>query len=423
MATKKKRGIIDRILMGSEKSEGYARSTLPSNRWELFWDIFKGRFWKLVIINLLVLIFFIPLFALFFLRTNGISNMGMLYPFSQGFGIGYQAPLSMMGYAQDIIFNVDLMIYLFFPIVLMIAAVGIAGGAYVIRNMVWTEGIFVANDFWKGVKQNIKQLLVIVLVYSLVFYFITLSLDMCEQNLARGAGIRWLFIVSKILSYIILGFYTVMTLHMITMSITYKLKFRHLVKNSFLLTLGLLPQNLFFILLGIIPFILFSIGGVCLIIGVILIILFGFSLFLLIWTNYSHWIYDRFINDKVEGAKKNRGIYEKIKESNSEALKQYREQVARTAVSSLSSKPIKPITDDDLTIEELPQIFSRKDIEKLNESKQRLIEDHERYVEEHLNDPEYIEARETEKALEEEKQKRIEQAKRELEKRNKKSKK
>ena len=55
MAQKKKRGLIDRLLMGSEKSEGYARASLPSNRWELFWDIFKGRFWKLVIVNLLVL--------------------------------------------------------------------------------------------------------------------------------------------------------------------------------------------------------------------------------------------------------------------------------------------------------------------------------------------------------------------------------
>ena len=38
-------------------------------------------------------------------------------------------------------------------------AIGISGGAYVMRNMVWTEGIFVANDFWRGVKLNYKNAL------------------------------------------------------------------------------------------------------------------------------------------------------------------------------------------------------------------------------------------------------------------------
>ena len=125
------------------------------------------------------------------------------------------------------------------------------------------------------------------------------------------------------------------------------------------------------------------------VIGIILLILFGFSLILLIWTDFCQWSYDRFINDKVPGAQKNRGIYEKIKESDAGALKQYREQMAMVARSSLNNKPIKPITDDDLKLEELPTSFNRNDILKLNESKQAIYEDHARYVEEHKNDPVY----------------------------------
>ena len=166
----KKRGLIDRLMLGREKSEGYARASLPSNRWELFWDIFKGRFGKLFIVNLLVLLFFIPLIALIFFRYVTLANMGATYPFSQSLGVGYQAPASLAGLPESIIFNVNMFIYLFLPITLMIAAVGVSGGAYIIRNMIWTEGIFVANDFWRGIKQNIKTMLVIALVYSLVFY-------------------------------------------------------------------------------------------------------------------------------------------------------------------------------------------------------------------------------------------------------------
>ena len=58
-----KKGFIARMLEGKERSEEYARSTLPTNRWQLFFDIFKGNFGKLVKVNLLTLLFFLPLVA------------------------------------------------------------------------------------------------------------------------------------------------------------------------------------------------------------------------------------------------------------------------------------------------------------------------------------------------------------------------
>ncbi len=420
MATKKKKGgLINRLIMGKEKSEGYARASLPSNRWELFWDILKGRFWKLVIVNLLTLLFFIPLFALIFFRYIAILNYGSMCPFSQSFGVGFGSVGSLIGYGESIVFEVNMLIFLFLPIAIMIAMVGVSGGAYVIRNMVWTEGIFVSNDFWRGIKQNIKQLLIVGLVYSLIFYVSILSMSLIDQMLATGNGIAWLLTVGKVLIIGFLIFYSIMTAHMITMSVTYKLSFPKLVRNSFLFTIGMLPHNIFFLAVGMIPFILLMLGGIVFIIGLMLVLLFGFSLILLVWTDFCQWAYDRFVNDKVPGAQKNRGIYEKVKESDSGALKKYREQIALTARSSLNSRPIKPITDDDITIAELPTSFNRSDIEKLNASKQAMYDDHARYVEEHINDPEFAQTEE-EKDAEKERQareKRIEQAKRELSKR------
>ena len=55
-----KQGWLSRLYEGREKSEDYARNSLPTNRWSLFWDIFKGNFGKIVKINLLMLIFFLP---------------------------------------------------------------------------------------------------------------------------------------------------------------------------------------------------------------------------------------------------------------------------------------------------------------------------------------------------------------------------
>ncbi len=419
MAKKNKRGLLDRLMMGSEKSEEYARASLPSNRWELFWDIFKGRFGKLFIINLLILLFCLPFIALIVFRSMSISAYGTLYPFSQGFGVGYGAYPSMVGWPESIVHMVNISTLIFTPIAFFIAAVGISGGAYVIRNMVWTEGIFVANDFWRGIKQNFKQILIILLFYSVVFYFSFLAISMCEKNVAQGISPVWLFKVAKVLIYILLITFSVMTLHMITMCVTYELKIKHLIKNSFLFTFALLPSNVVFLFLGLIPFLLLLFNGFLMIIGVLIIIIFGFSYFLLVWTNYCQWSYDKFLNDRVKGAQKNKGIYEKVKGNTSESLKKYREQLALAKPSSLSTKPIKPITDDELTLAELPTSFSRKDIEKLNQSRQVLYEDHERYVEEHKNDPEFVNIEkdaEVEK-IRLERERRIEKAKKELAKR------
>ncbi len=416
---KKNGGLIDRLIMGKEKSEGYARASLPSNRWELFWDIFKGRFGKLFTINLLVLIFFIPLFLLLFFRFISLSNYGAIYPFNQPFGIGFQAMENMTGYSENIVYNVNAMTLLFLPIVAIIASVGISGGAYVVRNMVWTEGIFVSNDFWRGIKQNFKQIVVIALLYSLFFYFIILMISFADLMLAYNPDNKWLLIIAQVMLYTLLATLSIMAFHMITMSVTYELKLKQLIKNSFLFTIGLLPQNIFFLAIGFIPFLLMLLGDLFAGIGVILILVFGFSLLLLVWTDFCQWSYDKFINDKVPGAQKNRGIYEKVKESDSGALKQYKEQMALAGRSSLSSKPIKPITDEELTIAELPVSFNRNDIEKLNESKRAIYEDHARYVEEHKNDPEFQQT-EAEMQIEkeqEERRKRIEKAKKELSKR------
>ena len=424
MASNGYRGFINRLVAGSEKSEGYARAKLPSNRWELFWDIFKGRFGKLFLINLLTMLFFIPLALLIFFRYMSVVSLGMVHPFATGFGVGYQAPSSMAGLVENIAFSSNLTAFLLLPLALMIAAVGLSGGFYIIRNLVWTEGIFIANDFWRGIAQNIKQMLIIMVTYSVFLYLSILTISLCNAKIASGEGAAWVFYMLIGLMTVVLVFITLMVLHMITLCVTYKYTFFQLIRNSFFFTIGNPITSIFFIALGALPFIFLLLGDFFMIVGVVVLLIFGFSLFMLVWTIYCQFLYDRFLNDRVAGAKKNRGIYEKVKQDQSDAVKKYREQIEiANATSSLSNRPIKPITDEELKLAELPQVFNRQDIEKLNESRKALYEDNERYIQEHLSDDKFAKTENTKTNLtsaEEERQKRIEKAKKELEKRNKK---
>lgn len=419
MAKNRKGGLINRLIVGKEKSEEYARASLPSNRWELFWDIFKGKFWKLVLVNLLTFLFFIPLILLLYFRTSMIISNGAYFPFGQGFGLGYGAPTSMAGMAEGIIHSTNLIVYLFLPVAVAIACVGISGGAYVIRNVVWTEGDFIVGDFWHGVKVNYKQVLIIGLLFSLMFYLTTCFCSLADQYVATGAELSWLWITGKVIAIAILIFYSFMTAHMVTMSVTYQYKIWHLLRNSFLFTVGLFPLNLFFGAICAAPFLLSLIGGIVQIIVLVLVALLAISFALLVWTDFCQWAYDSHINTKI-GAKKNRGIYEKVKKDNDKKkVEAYKNTLERNTATQLYSKPIKPITDDEIQLAQLPEAFTRADLEKLRESKEIIYEEDRKYVLEHQNNPENIEAIKTQEQLEAERQKRIEKAKRELAKRKK----
>ena len=387
-----KKGFIARMLEGKERDEEYARSTLPTSRWGLFWDIFKGRFSKLVIVNLLMLIFFIPMILVVVFRIVYVNVQATLMPFSAWLGVGYPAMPNLEGMPQQLLLSSNLQFGLLMIVAALIAAVGISGGMYVIRNMVWTEGIFVANDFWRGIKINIVNVLQSALFYGVFLYLFVISISWSNWMLATGAGNDVLITISMVVSYIAIAIITMMFLWMLSMGGNYKLKFFQLLKNSFLMTFGLIFHNIFFVALMLIPVILMLLGSFFQVVGIIIMILFGISYMLLVWFNYSQWAFDKFFESKREGGKVNRGIYPKGKGGDqSRAVQEYQAnlEAAMSVKSDLSSRPIKPITDD-LKVYELPESFSRGDLKKLRESKELIAEDTEKYVEEHKNDEKYV---------------------------------
>ncbi len=392
MAQGEKKGFIARMLEGKERDEAYARSTLPTGRWSLFWDIFKGRFSKLVIVNLLMVVFCIPFIAVYFLRYMMLVGQGTLLP-SNTLGVAWPAVPDIAGLEQQMILSTNLLWGALLVVAALIAGIGIAGGIYVIRNMVWTEGIFVANDFWRGIKINAVVVIQSTLFYGILLYFFTISIDAASVVIATGSGNNTLMVISQVFCYIAIALLTMMYLWMLSMGANYKLKFFRLLKNAFLMPFGMIFHNILFVALMAIPLILVLLGSFFAMFGYIILILFGLSYALLVWLDYSQWVFDKYFESKREGGKVNRGIYPKAGKGGeqSKAVQQY-EQAAEEAAkikSDLASRPIKPITDD-LTVYELPDSFSRDDLKKLRASKEAIVEDTEKYAEEHKGDEKYV---------------------------------
>ena len=369
-----KKGFIARMIEGPERSETYAASTLPTNRWQLGWDVFKTNTGKHFKINLLTLVFLLPFIAICVLTyMYKLANVDIL-PFTQNMAIGYPSYPSTFGLSANLALSASVEFFKFLIVGILVGAVGLSGGFYVMRNMVWAEGVMVGSDFFKGVKQNY-----FVVLFSLLFYGVIMGLSVISVNMAQlfidtCTGIKWLLISAQVLTYIIMGIVSIMVLYMITLGVTYKLSFGKLIRNSFILTIGLIPTNVFFAFLAALPFLLFSLKvSMLMALAIVLVFVWGFSIFMLIWTDYSNWVFDRFINDKVPGAKKNRGIYKP------NATEEDGEQIIFEKTKLNSS--IKPITDYDVELYELPESFSRKDLQKLEETKEAMRRDSDKYAE------------------------------------------
>lgn len=358
------------MIEGPERAEGYARSTLPGNRWELGWDIFKTNTGKLVGLNLLMLLFFLPVLALVLLRYLQVNYLAYQTPFSQNLGLGYPAFPTMAGLTEYIYLSANFQSFMFLPLAAAIAAVGLSGGMYCMRNFVWAEGVSVGSDFWSGVKKNFWQIFFVTIAYSVIMFLSIMSISYSDFLRANGST-NWLLVASNVISYFMALFCTIVFLFALTLSVTYKLKFTHLIRNSFIMAIALIPLNLFFAAFALVSIILLMLGGIFATLGGVLFVLFGFSLFALVWTNYSQWAFDKFINDKVPGAVKNRGIYSKNAEENEADFSFER--------STLGKRHIKPITDYDVEIAALPESFSRADLQRLEESKAAMRQDSDAY--------------------------------------------
>lgn len=404
MADREKKGLVARWLEGKERSEEYARSTLPTSRWGLFWDIFKGRFGRLVLVNLMVLVTFLPVIAILVWRSLTISMQGTVGPFGSGLGVGYPVIPDITGAAESLTFQADLMFYGLLIPSMVIAGLGLSGGMYIIRNLVWTEGVFVANDFVRGIRRNFFNVLEAVLVFSVLLFLARTMGNLADYLTVIGSGSAGWLLASKIAGYIFVAFSILVCLWMISLGVNYKQGPWALFRNAVVMTVGTFPQTVFFAALALWPIflVLFS-SGILLIIGILLLILFALSYAMLVWMDYSQWAFDKFVNPSL-GVATGRGLYDKnkkkeaqkggnmtpVSEADSAAMREYKRMIVAQGKSKLVCRPIKPI-DDDLEIYQLPEAFSRDDLRRLKESKDAVVEDVKAYEEEHKNDEQFVE--------------------------------
>ncbi len=368
-----KKGLIYRLTMGSDNLPDFTPNKLPGSRWAVFKDVFTNRLGAMAKISLLTALFCIPAIVWIIIMYMAKSVDATLIPYSSNIGIGYPVVTNAALIGEYRTFMYTIQEFIFFIPALMIASLGFAGAFHTMKLLAWGEGVSIGGTFFQGIKKNWAHFLWIFLILGLSLF--TMAFNIAAAGYSALEMNEVLKTISLVLSIVQFVFVLCMMIFLCGQEVTYKLKFFHLFKNSVLMAFALIPQNLFFIILSAIPIVIVMILPISFaLIGWLVIIILGPAYVVLIWTCYSQWVFDKFINDKVKGAVKQRGMY--VKNPEAEKAAEIERIKTRNVVygAAYVSRRLSSI-DKGVSFTPLATNFSRADLAKLGEEKQRMSDE------------------------------------------------
>lgn len=218
----------------SKPGPGISKDAPKKKGLSLFYEIFFRKFWKLIQLNLLYLLTIIPTFAVIFILSGMISN-------KLGINTDTLSTFLSMSEADTarISITMDLMIRLFVSLFFTIFWGGgpaTAGFVYILRSFVWEDSVFMASDFFRHIKSNFRQSVIVWLIDIIVFTV------MCYAYFFYASMPNIMYFLKYII-LVLAFFYTMLHLYLYHLLVTYKLTIGRLYKNSALFALSALPWS------------------------------------------------------------------------------------------------------------------------------------------------------------------------------------
>ena len=263
----------------------YQQSERPKTRLSQYFDVFRHNFVELLKLSLLQTVFNMPLIATvvtFYLFARNSSNLGALM--TVFLITGGALLLSMMS-----------------------SFTGLTGVFYCLKKICYAEGEYASSSFFVGLRNEWKKgmltgfivglSLAATIIGSFFAYFYLSNIN----TIIAGFALAILVIQSMLV--LMLGYYT------ISQILIYENKYRHTLKNSFIMVLMRFHINLLLFLIhpGII-IALVAVMEITMYVSLPFIVFFS-AFFHLIWMCNTLGAFDKFINQENYPDYYRRGLY------------------------------------------------------------------------------------------------------------------
>ncbi len=308
---------MNQYYYGKSGQGDYNKDDLPTNRWQLFWEMLRIRLSGLFRLNLIYMIVWLPAIIVIgrFLSMclNGLNVLS-------GFQVQMEAgEMTIEVFNEKSLLYLDAIKSLFFQtLLLLIPCIAItgpvtAGVTYVTRNWSRDEHAFMWSDLVDAMKANWKQALLTSVITS-VLPTIVYVCNYYYGSLAEG---NTFFLVPQVLCILIGIIWSLMLIYLYPLLITYDLKYKDILRNALLLSIARLPFSVLVRLVTLVPALIaaalcFTLTQYMFIILLVLggwYLLLGFTLSRFITSSYTNAVFDKYINIRIEGAQVDRGLY------------------------------------------------------------------------------------------------------------------
>ena len=293
-------GLFDRFYYGKAGKADYTEMDMPKTRVALFFQVFKERFFDLIKVNFLQLIFWIPFLLWTVLNITAIQSIDVSVLEGQE-NAGTQILSTMSGYM--VMWLAGLI-----PCIL-ITGPSSAGSAYLMRNWARDQHAFLFSDFKDAFKSNWKQALGVSAMTCLLPFVVYTAVTYYSQMANSNA----LMFVPMVVVLSVALMWALMLPLLYAMMIGYELSFKTLIKNAFLMAAASLPKMVAARLITLIPIAVLVAGlyignGIMVLVIVLYYLLIGFALSKLIYASFANGVFDKYLNPHIEGAVVGQGL-------------------------------------------------------------------------------------------------------------------
>ena len=215
-----------------------------------YFKLLGRRFWKLVTLNLMMLPLIIPALVCFYLyvsmRQTPVAGE-VLFPQLLGANAVSATPTStllfdLFGAQQNIpVFTTWTYIGMGICIAFLVITFGWQniGAAYIVRNMVRGEAVFVWSDYFYAIKRNLKQGFFLGLIDAVILF--TLGFDI---SYFWGRGGTFTLDVGFYLTIALIVLYFLMRFYIYLLIVTFDLSIYKILKNALIFSLLGFKRNI-----------------------------------------------------------------------------------------------------------------------------------------------------------------------------------
>ncbi len=377
-------------LEGNEIADDFIRKPASRGRWGETWDVFKSCFFKLILLNIFILITIAPAVAVIIFRGAYVSGMETLGPGNASISLNFDP--NIQGWSESVVLSADLLFYSLLIVAGFIASIGISGAAYSIRKMLSTHGEFKLKNFFHVIKVSYFSTLLPVTILMIFIFACVVVGDW--KNVVGATGGNYAGAVTAqvfvIIATVLVGLYCGW---LFAVGTSYRVKFTQLFKNAFVMLIGTPLQTVLMAGFALIPLWFYLIGGFMQTIAMIIFIFIGFSFILICWLSFAQWGFDLYVTPNIKTAQEEVNSKKSEKElalEKQENDKKAAMELLAAGKSELIARPIMPIAA--VAAVKTPSLtFTRADVARAESDRAKLGEDIAAYEEEHKNDSVYVE--------------------------------